>query len=165
MVTCILFTNHNRPLHTSTGNRSLGGRNICILNVSKTALQHGCNMPNVQYYLNSSASVWYTYLHVVYYSLLEVLATMFYEHVFVWQQYIPFLWKHLNSSLCVTQQSYGVTCFSITCCGAIVFLLGQNLVLIARGDCKNHPQFSGSIVGFVGNSLIVIFLVSLLLIP
>ena len=46
-----------------------------------------------------------------------------------------------------------------------MFLLGQNLVLIGRGGCKNWPQFSGSIIGFVGNSLIVIFLVSLLLIP
>ena len=71
--------------------------------------------------------------------------------------------KHLNSGLYVKQQSYGVTCFSITCCGAVVFLLGQNLVLIARGGCKNQPQFSGSIIGFVGNGLVVIFLVSLLL--
>ena len=70
----------------------------------------------------------------------------------------------LTLYLCIVQQSYGVTCFSVACCGAVLFLLGQTLVLRARGSCKSEPQFLGSITGFVGNSLIVIFLVSLLLV-
>ena len=114
------------------------------------------------------ACLYMQYLNYISFYMLHILSfvylSMFYIQLYVNNNPL-ILWKHLNSSLCVTQQSYGVTCFSITCCGAVVFLLGQNLVLIGRGDCKNQPQFTGSIVGFVGNGLIVIFLVSLLLIP